>query len=319
MAKKFVIILLVFAFLAGLALFTKAEPKDTSSKIKVVSTTAMIAELVSQIAQEKVQSEFLIKGDIDPHSYELVKGDQAKLKSAAVIFYQGLGLEHGASLVSYLNAESKALAIGEVVRQKHPELLIYHDGYLDPHIWLDLNLWEKLVLPITEKLVEISPENKEFFEKNTLELTQNMQRLDVSIQSLLQDIPENKRYLVTAHSAFSYFTRRYISHEGSWQNRCIAPEGLAPEAQISLYDIEKVVAFIGAHGVQVIFSESNVSKDAMHKILDVCKKTGLQVKLASAPLFGDALFNEKGYLDMMWHNATLLHQAWHEESIPTQD
>jgi len=299
------------------------QKKDTQlkddNKPYVVSTTAMIDELVSSIGKDKIQTEILIKGDIDPHSYELVKGDSAKLKKADVIFYQGLGLEHGASLVSYLKSNPKAYSCGDVLLKECSSDLIYHDGYLDPHVWLDLSLFEKFVPFIAEHLIEIDPQNKDFYLQNAQELKEKMQKLDQDIVDLLSKTPQEKRFLVTAHSAFSYFTRRYIAQHPEWHKHCTAPEGLAPEAQISLYDIERVVAYIKTNSVGIIFSESNVSRDALKKILDVCSKSGCNIQLFDEPLFGDALFNEKSYLDMMWHNATLLHKAWYDSSISSQD
>jgi len=314
MVKRIITLFVLLGVFCLASACSKKNKTVSSDKIKVVSTTAMIAEIVEHIAKDKIESVCLIKGDIDPHSYELVKGDQAKLSSANCIFYQGLGLEHGASLISYLKSNPKALAVGEVLQNNYADQLIYHDGYLDPHVWLDIDLWQKIIPAITTKLSEVDPANASFYEANAQELKIKMTELDSSIQNLLNDIPESKRYLVTAHSAFSYFARRYLAHEGAWLDRHIAPEGLAPEAQISLYDIEKVVSYIQSHGVDIIFSESNVSKEAIHKIMDVCAKSGISIKLASKPLFGDALFDEKGYLDMMWHNATLLHQAWNEQN-----
>lgn len=303
---------LITILLAGC--FKKKEER-VSSKPRAVATTAMIAEIVERVAQDKFEVECLIKGDIDPHSYELVKGDLAKLKKADVIFYQGLGLEHGSTLVEFLKSNPKAIAVGDVLISNHAGELIYQDGFLDPHVWLDLDLWQKIIPAVQERLTSISPADKEVFEANALKLTSDMSELDAKIKTLLQEIPEQKRYLVTSHSAFSYFAKRYLAQGEEWQRRLIAPEGLAPEAQISLYDIEKVVSFINAHNVDIIFSESNVSKDALGKILDVCKKMGRDVKISQKPLFGDALFDEKSYLDMMWHNATLLHQAWHENIV----
>jgi manganese/zinc/iron transport system substrate-binding protein len=319
MAKRFIILFFCVCFVLGFTSCKKTAPKLSSDKLVVVSTTAMIAEVVSSIGKDKIISQCLIRGDIDPHSYELVKGDRAKLNSSKIIFYQGLGLEHGASLVSYLKAEKKAYAIGDELIKNHPEKLIYHDGYLDPHVWLDIELWQKIVPSITQKLADLDPDNRLFYEANAAELIEKMSLLDQKILDLLNQIPENKRYLVTSHSAFSYFTRRYVARDGLWVDRCIAPEGLAPEAQISLYDIEKVVAYIKLHNIQIIFSESNVSKDAIYKIIDVCSKSGLKVFLADQPLFGDAFFNNKGYFDMMWHNATLLHQAWYEQTSAAQN
>lgn len=159
MAKKIVALLLSFCLML-MASCQKKPAAPISSKPKIVSTTAMINELVKEIAGDKFEAESLIKGDIDPHSYELVKGDQTKLKTASCIFYQGLGLEHGASLVAYLQTDKKAIAVGDVLKQTHADDLIYHDDYLDPHVWLDLHLWEQIVPVITNKLIELQPENQ---------------------------------------------------------------------------------------------------------------------------------------------------------------
>ncbi len=53
-----------------------------NGKIKVLSTTAMINELVKEIGGDDVDSITLIKGDLDPHSYQLVKGDDEKLNKS---------------------------------------------------------------------------------------------------------------------------------------------------------------------------------------------------------------------------------------------
>lgn len=320
MVKKLISFLFILVFFCSLVSCSKKkEEPHEPAKPKVVATTAMIGDLVRYIAQDKIEISVLITGEIDPHSYELVKGDAAKLKSADIVFYQGLGLEHGASLIAYLKTATNTFAVGQMLQKEHADKLIYQDGYLDPHVWLDLDLWKHIIPSIKERLIAISPENKELFEKNATELTLKMEELDRSILTLLSEVPDNKKYLVTAHTAFSYFTRRYIAQGDDWYNRHIAPEGLAPESQISLYDVEKVVSYITANNIAVIFTESNVSQDAINKILDVCKKCGLNIKCAEKPLFGDALFDEKGYLDMMWHNATLLHQAWYDGNIDSQN
>lgn len=319
MAKKLIGVLLSVVFIFIFASCGSKKQEIAPSKPKVIATTAMIGDLVRQIAQDKIETSVLITGEIDPHSYELVKGDSAKLKSASVVFYQGLGLEHGASLVAYLKTAPNTCAVGDVLQNHHADKLIYQDGYLDPHVWLDLDLWKNIVPVIKEKLIAVSPENAEFFEKNAQELILKMEELDSSILKLLQEVPEHKKYLVTSHTAFSYFTRRYIAGGDEWFNRHIAPEGLAPESQISLYDVEKVVSYITTYGISVIFTESNVSQDTINKIIDVCKKSGFNIKCAEKPLFGDALFDEKGYLDMMWHNATLLHQTWYDGNSEAQN
>src|SRR5579872_4447872 len=61
-----------------------------SPRVKILSTTAQIGDLAEEIGGERVDGWVLIQGDLDPHSYEIVKGDDEKLARAQLIFYNGL-------------------------------------------------------------------------------------------------------------------------------------------------------------------------------------------------------------------------------------
>src|ERR1700722_8914942 len=105
-----------------------------NGKLKVLSTIAMIDDLVKQVGGEYVDTNTLIKGELNPHSYQLVKGDNEKLAFADLIFYNGLGLEHGPSLQQYLHDESKTVGLGNHLLKQYPELILFVDNQLDPHI-----------------------------------------------------------------------------------------------------------------------------------------------------------------------------------------
>src|ERR1700690_968816 len=66
-----------------------------NGKLKVLCTTAMVADLVAHVGGQEVDCYILIQGQHNPHSYQLVKGDDEKFSRADLIFYNGLGLEHG--------------------------------------------------------------------------------------------------------------------------------------------------------------------------------------------------------------------------------
>ena len=69
------------------------EWMEPSGKLKVLATTAFVQDLVQKVGGDHIDTLTLIKGDLDPHSYQLVKGDDEKLGFANLIFYNGLGLE----------------------------------------------------------------------------------------------------------------------------------------------------------------------------------------------------------------------------------
>jgi len=60
----------------------------------------------------------------------------------------------------------------------------------------------------------------------------------------------------------------------------------------------------------VMFSESNLSQDALKKVVSVLYQKGINSCLAEEPLYGDAMgdqgSNADSYLNMMQHNADVI-------------
>jgi manganese/zinc/iron transport system substrate-binding protein len=286
-----------------------------SGKIKVLSTIAMIDELVKEIGGEEVDTITLIKGDLDPHSYQLVKGDDEKLQKADIIFFNGLGLEHGPSLQHYLYNSKKSIALGNKIESENPSVILYQKAQVDPHIWMDISLFKKTIPFIVESLSEKDPVHKELYEMRAQKLMDQMDNAHENVKAILQSVPENKRYLVTSHDAFNYFTKAYLAEESEkgtddWQKRFAAPEGLAPESQISTTDIQYIIDYLHTHQIHVLFPESNVSQDSIRKILQAGREKGLELTIATTYLYGDAMGSAGSdgdtYLKMIHHNAKVI-------------
>lgn len=302
----------ILSFLAPLLMVGCSAPQKPTDRLKILSTTAQIGDLVSYVGGERVQSQILIRGDLDPHSYEMVKGDGEKIQSAKWIFYNGLGLEHGAGLSSVLRTSSKSTAIGEKILSAYPEKALKKGDVIDPHVWMDISLWQKGVEPIVSTLSALDPEGASYYEQRGKELSETLQKAHAEVRALLQTIPSEKRYLVTSHDAFHYFTRSYLSDpdEVEWADRFAAPEGLAPEAQLNPRDIQKMIAYLKARKISVLFPESNVSRDSIRKIATAGKELGLEIQICREPLYGDAM-SGLSYLEMMHRNAeTITKYLW---------
>lgn len=285
-----------------------------SHKVKVLCTTPIIDDIVARIGGERIDHLPLIDYSMDPHSYELVKGDDEKFAMAQIIFYNGLGLEHSASLRAQLQDHPHAVAIGEEIRAQGSTLILQEKGQVDPHIWLDVVLWEKAVDPIVCHLIEIDPEGAEYYTLKQAKVKKELMELDLWIQNQLESIPSEKKYLVTSHDAFNYFARRYLQKEGFWKERFCAPEGLAPDGQLGFQDLERVVTHLQKHKIQTLFSEANVSQDSLKKIVDICREKELSVQISPQSLFSDTLSDAASktftYEEMMKHNVMVLHEAW---------
>lgn len=292
-----------------------------NGKVKVLSTTGMIDDIVGRVGGDRIDHIALITGEIDPHSYELVKGDDEKLSLAQIIFFNGLGLEHGASLRYQLEHHPNTLGVGNAVREKYPERILFVGGEIDPHIWMDISLWSLIVDPIADALCRVDPEGEAEYRSNAGLLKTAMQEAHATIYEDLQKVPQQKRYLVTSHDAFNYFTRAYLATPdettyAAWKARFDAPEGLAPEGQLSAADIQAIIDHLIRYRIQIVFPESNVSRDSLKKVVHACRQKGLEVKIAADPLYGDAMgpANSEAdtYLKMIRYDADVLIDAWKE-------
>ena len=299
---------------------SRRETTDTNwhqenGKLKVLVTLAMIGDLVKQIGGEDVDTITLIRSELDPHSYELVKGDDEKFARADLIFYNGLGLEHGLSLRQNLEKNHKAFSVAEPICEGEPDLILNIDGQYDPHIWMDIALWMRTIDPIVAALSERDPQHAEGYRARGELTRQMMQEADAKAYATLQALASEKRYLVTSHDAFQYFARHYLAKPGEidWRNRCKAPEGLAPEAQMSVTDVIVIIAHIETFNIPVLFPESNVSKDSLRKIRDAASERGFSIRLCQETLYGDSMGGALSYLEMIAHNVDVIARELNHE------
>lgn len=168
---------------------------------------------------------------------------------------------------------------------------------------MDISLWQKGIEPIAQMLSEKDPEGAEGYRERALLLKDQMEKVHGSVRASLQAVPKEKRYLVTSHDAFHYFTRGYLAEpeEVNWIERSAAPEGLAPDGQLNPADLQKIIDYLGEKRICVLFPESNVSKDSIRKIAAAGKELGLEIRICSEPLYGDSM-SGLSYLEMMTRN-----------------
>ncbi len=292
------------------------EWSSGTDKLKVLSTTAMIGDLVEVIGGDRISHLTLIRGEVDPHNYVPLKGDQEKFDLAQVIFANGLGLEHGAAR-SLEEVSRKVVSMGDSIDANQ---IILVSGVQDPHIWMDLSIWKEACSIIEKSLSAIDPEGRSYYKANSDKLAEEMARIDSEMVSRFQALDEKVRYLVTSHDAFNYFTRHYLAQQHEqrgegWRARFIAPEGLSPEGQLGPQHIKAVCDFMVEHQVEVIFPESNLGRGGLTKIIQSLPK-GYTARLSNLELYSDAMGGFKKsegkcrYLYVMKQNGDRIIEEW---------
>jgi len=151
---------------------TNQRSTGAQNKPKVVSTSTMITDWTEEVGGDKIQLQGILKPGTDPHVYEPVPADSLALEKADLILYNGYNLEPG--LIKLMNSaglKAKKFAVGEVVQ---PMDFNYKGKKVpDPHVWGDAKNAIAMVQAIRDRLIELSPKDRENLPKMPHNLPMN--------------------------------------------------------------------------------------------------------------------------------------------------
>ncbi len=299
--KKTIVILLF------VALFSCQTETKSNGNLNIVTTTTMITDLVENIGGENVNVEGLMGSGVDPHLYKASAGDVTKLTNADIIFYGGLHLE-GKLVEVFEKMETRDINTVAVSDALDKSTLIgseYFASNYDPHIWFDVNNWEQITQFVVEKLSEADPEHKALFEENGTAYLEKLKNLNEEIKSIISTLPQEKRILVTAHDAFSYFGKAYGFE-------VVGLQGLSTATEAGVQDVQNISAFIIENKIKAIFVESSVPKRTIEALQAAVNSKNHNVEIGGT-LYSDALGNtgsEEGtYIGMFEYNVRTIVNA----------
>ena len=280
--------------------------REGTERITIVCTTGMVADMVRNVGKEHVKVSQLMAAEIDPHLYRASTGDASALKNADMIFYSGLHLE--ANLVSTFESLSRKKPVfavaDEVYRWRHGDLLVDKSSY-DPHIWFDVSLWKDTLKLIADRLADYDPKNARSYAENARKYAKRLEALHEFCKSELSKIPANRRVLVTAHDAFSYFGKAY-----GIEVRAI--QGKSTASRAGVRHIEELITFIVQKKIKAVFVESSVPDSTIEQLIQGCRAKGHTVKLGGR-LFSDAMgksgTKEENYEGMVRYNVNTIVKA----------
>ena len=288
-------IIIVYACL----IYTLSHSRHVKTKPYIICTTSIIADVVNNIGKNQIEVIALMGPGIDPHLYKPVESDILKIASADIIFYNGLHLE--AKMVDLFEHLARKQTTIAVTKDIPTNRLLPIEGYnhiYDPHVWFDISLWIYTVQTVYESLTAQSPEHQELYKKNKNEYIHKLEQLLTTTQQLMQAIPQEKRILISAHDAFSYFGKLYDC-------RVVALQGISTESSPGAYDLQKIIQLICVNNIPAIFIESSIPIKNIMAIQEGVASYNKYVALGGE-LYSDALGpqNSSGatYIDMIMHN-----------------
>jgi manganese/zinc/iron transport system substrate-binding protein len=160
--------IIIFLALISSLLLSCEDAKPENDKYNIVTTTSMITDLVKNVGGDKVNIHGLMGAGVDPHLYKASEGDVSKLSNADMILYNGLHLE-GKLVDVFEKMKSQnmnTIAISDALDKKDLIGSVLFESNYDPHIWFDIEYWERITLFVAEKLSEALPEDAPTFKAN---------------------------------------------------------------------------------------------------------------------------------------------------------
>lgn len=278
-------------------LFTHCHSPQTQDKITILTTTGIIADGIREIVKDEANVIALMGAGVDPHLYKPSQGDIRKIASADIIIHNGNHLEgRMARLFNNLKKRKTVWSMAEGIPKNKMRQLSESEDLLDPHFWLDPELWISGMENIVNQLEQYNIPN----------VRQNWNQYRAKIENIHQEflsklekkLPQPKRILITTHDAFFYFGEAYQFNVRSLQ-------GISTSAEYSIKDISNLVNFMVKNEVKAVFVENSVSHKNIEKVIRLAKKRGLEVTLGGE-LYSDALGDKKSgvdtYIRMLEHN-----------------
>ncbi len=280
---------------------------DPSKQYQAVVTTGMVGDLVRHVAAEHAEVIGLMGEGVDPHLFRPTAADNGKMMNADIIIYSGLMLE-GPLQPALEQASKRGKTVASVTENLPQNTVRFPDGFghhPDPHVWGDIKTWTLCLDQVVDVLSKFDPDHAEDYKKNAAVYRDELQEIDSYARKAIASIPEDRRYLVTAHDAFEYFASAYKIQVKSVQ-------GISTESDPGVQDINELVDFLVENKIPAIFVEATVNSANLQAVIEGAKQQDWEV-IIGGMLYSDSLGTpgtyEGTYIGMMDSNITTITRA----------
>ncbi|WP_313960659.1 zinc ABC transporter substrate-binding protein [Parvimonas micra] len=295
------------------------EQKTTEQKEnkKVIYTTFFpVTDLTKRIVGDKMEVKTIIKGNQEPHSFELKAGDMQEIIKADLIIYNGANMESFISAIEdtvkdknkFLNLSQglTLLESGDGLEEEHDhgdekEDKHEHDK-TNPHTWLSVKNAIIQLDTIYKKVSSIDPENEAYYKENLKKAQDEFRALDKKFETELSKVKSKQKYFVVSHAAFNYLANDYGLKQ-------VAVTGISPEDEPSAKQLQKIADFVKKYKINTIFFEGK----ATPKVAETLAKntnTKTDTLYTMENLTDEEI--EMGYLKLMELNLNALVKSFNE-------
>ena len=168
------------------------------------------------------------------------------------------------------------------------------DGKQDPHLWLSLREATVQSNNIKNALIEVDPENKDFYEENYNKFKDELDSLYNEYKDKFAS--KTQKYFMTSHAAFGYLCRDFGLTENSLHD-------IFGEGEVTAKKNAGAINYCKEKGITVIFSEgSETQKEAE----TIANEIGGKVE----PIYSlETKVEGKSYIEAMRYNLETIYNS----------
>lgn len=281
-----------------------AQGSGQEARLTVIATLFPQYDFVRQIAGDRAQVRMLLPAGAESHSYEPTPRDMMDIQRAGLFVYTGDEMEPWAARILE-GLDTGALPV--VNASQGIELYEEEDGHdghqhaVDPHIWMDPTLAQKMVDNILEGLIAADPEGEAVYRENARAYSEQLAALD---QAFSQAVSEGarKEMIFGGRFAYGYFIRRYgLSYQCAY-------DACSSESEPSVKTMAGLISEIKEQHIPVVYHEELVDPKVARSIAE---ETGAQLLVFNTchNVSQEQLDAGVTYLDLMNENLTNLKEG----------
>lgn len=274
---------------AALAALPAMAQQASSSRLKVITSFTIIADMARNIAGDAADVVSITKPGAEIHNYQPTPGDLIAAQGAGLLLWNGLNLEQwfqrfldnlGDAPSAVVSDGVTPLSVGEGP----------YEGKPNPHAWMSPTDALIYVDNIRKALGAADPANQAVYDANAAAYAAAITATVAPIRAAIAAIPPERRWLATSEGAFSYLARDFGLNElYLWP--------INADQQGTPQQVRRMIDAVREHHIPAIFSESTISPKPAQQ---VARETGAAY---GGVLYVDSLSEPDGpvptYLDLL--------------------
>lgn len=289
------------------------EPAASGTGVPtIIASTSIWGDVVANVACDGLATvNVLVPPGAHPHDWEPSLADRGRLEAAALVVSNGLGLEErfDDTLESVESAGTPVFHIAEHIdtiemsdgNGKSDDHGHAHEGD-DPHVWFDPVRVSAALPQLAEHLVDDAGLDAAAVDACMKAYRTKLVEVHHELEHLFEDIPADRRLLVTNHDALGYLADRY----GFTVIGTVIPStsSLAEPNAAELEDLAKAIA---ANNIPAVFTEALHSKEVVDAM--ATRVGNIEVVILYTDALGEPGSGAETYIGLLRTNATRIRDA----------